>query len=72
MCGVLIRFRMHFIAILADTKKAFLQIGIQENERDVTRFLWFEDPTNQKGLKEICLFIDFVVCPLVLFVVLSY
>ena len=26
MCGVLIRFRMYFIAILADIEKAFLQI----------------------------------------------
>ena len=45
MCGVLIRFRMYFIAILADIGKAFLQIGIQENELDVTRFLSFTDPT---------------------------
>ena len=45
MCGVLIRFRMYFIAILAEIEKAFLQIGIQENECDVTRFLWFTDTT---------------------------
>ena len=45
MCGVLIRFCKYFIAILADIEKAFLQIGIlQENECDVTRFLWFIDP----------------------------
>ena len=34
MCDVLIRFHMYFIAILANIEKAFLQIGIQENERD--------------------------------------
>ena len=45
MCGVLIRFHMYFIAILTDIEKAFLQIGIQENKCDVTRFLWFTDPT---------------------------
>ena len=44
-CGVLIRFRTYIIAILADIEKAFLQIGIQENEHDITRFLWFTDPT---------------------------
>ena len=36
MCGVLIRFSMYFIAILADIEKAFLRIGIQQNERDIT------------------------------------
>ena len=45
MCGVLIRFHMYFIAILGDIEKAFLQIGMQENKHDVTRFLWFTDPT---------------------------
>ena len=45
MCGVLLRFRTYYIAILSDIEKAFLQVGIQESERDVTRFLWFKDPT---------------------------
>ena len=39
-----VRILLPFIAILADIEKAFLQIGIQENECDVTRFLWFTDP----------------------------
>jgi len=30
---------------LSDIEKVFLQVGIQESERDVTRFLWFKDPT---------------------------
>jgi len=45
MCGMLLRFRTYYIAILADIEKAFLQIGIQEHERDITRFLWFKDPS---------------------------
>ena len=44
MCGVLLRFCTYYIAILSNTEKAFLQVGIQESERDVTRFLWFKDP----------------------------
>ena len=30
--------------VLADIEKAFLQVGIQDAERDVTRFLWLRDP----------------------------
>ena len=44
LCGLLIRFRVYPIVILADIEKAFLQVGIQSTERDVTRFLWFKDP----------------------------
>ena len=43
VCGILFRLRLHPIAVLADIKKAFLQVGIQEPDRDVTRFLWFKD-----------------------------
>ena len=45
MCGVLIRFRLYLIAGLADIEKAFLQIGVQEQDRNVMRFLWYTDPT---------------------------
>ena len=44
MCGVLLRLRTYPIVILVNVEKAFLQIGIQQKERDVTRFLWFHDP----------------------------
>ncbi|XP_064470123.1 uncharacterized protein LOC135384870 [Ornithodoros turicata] len=38
---VLLRFRLHRIAITADIRNAFLQIGIREKDRDALRFLWF-------------------------------
>ena len=46
LCGLLMRFRLHPIALVADIEKAFLQIGLQRDQRDVTRFLWFKDITN--------------------------
>ena len=46
LCGMLLHLRQYPIVILADIEKAFLQVGIQEKDRDVTRFLWFKDPNN--------------------------
>ena len=46
LCGILLHLRQYPIVILADIEKAFLKVGIQEKDRDVTRFLWFKDPNN--------------------------
>lgn len=43
LCGMLLRFRLGKIIILSDIEKAFLQVGLQEIHRDVTRFLWIKD-----------------------------
>ena len=40
LCGLLIRFRTKRIALTADIEKAFLQVGLNEADRDATRFLW--------------------------------
>ena len=45
LCGLLLRFRIYKVALAADIKKAFLQVGLQPADRDVTRFLWLKDPT---------------------------
>ena len=47
LCGLLLRFRLKEIALLADLEKAFLQVALQESERDLTRFLWLKDPSRQ-------------------------
>lgn len=44
LCAILLRFRLNEIGVTADIEKAFLQIGLKENDRDVTRFLWLRNP----------------------------
>ena len=41
--AVLIRFRMRRYALIGDIEKAFLQLSLANEQRDLTRFLW-EDP----------------------------
>lgn len=40
---VLVRERMHPVAVTGDLQKAFLQVRIRESERDALRFHWRED-----------------------------
>lgn len=44
LVGMLIRFRCCPIAIISDIEKAFLNIGLDEQDRDATRFLYWIDP----------------------------
>ena len=39
MCALLLRFRAKKIGIIPDIEKAFLQVGLQEHNQDVARFL---------------------------------
>lgn len=48
LCGLLMRFRLNQIAIVADIEKAFLQIGLQPDQRDVTRFFWMKDSSQAR------------------------
>ena len=51
LCSLLLRFRTKKIGIIADIEKAFLQVSIQEKDRDVTSFLWIKD-IRKKELNE--------------------
>jgi len=41
--NIIIRFRMHPVVLTADIEKAFLQVQIKKPDRNVLRFLWFDD-----------------------------
>lgn len=43
LTGILFRFRMNEIAMVSDIEKAFLQIGLQDEAKDATRFLWLQN-----------------------------
>ena len=38
-----LRFRTHRIAFTADIEKAFLQIELNNKDREATRFIWLKD-----------------------------
>ena len=40
---ILLRFRLFYVGLVADIEKAFHQISIEKSDRDMLRFLWFED-----------------------------
>ena len=44
LTSILIRFRLHDDALTTDIEKAFLHMGLRETDRDMTRFLWLENP----------------------------
>ncbi|KAK3894099.1 hypothetical protein Pcinc_002118 [Petrolisthes cinctipes] len=44
---VLLKFRINKYAYTADISKAFLRVGLQEEDRDYTRFVWLSDPNDE-------------------------
>lgn len=40
---ILLRFRSYKVALTADIEKVFLMIGVDERDRDVLRFLWYDN-----------------------------
>ncbi|VDI51319.1 Hypothetical predicted protein [Mytilus galloprovincialis] len=46
LTGIIARFRLHQYAATTDIEKAFLQIELDEKDRDVTRFFWLSEPAD--------------------------
>ncbi|VDD96546.1 unnamed protein product [Enterobius vermicularis] len=47
LCGMLLRFRTYKYEVIADIEKAFLQIELHDQDRNITRILWLKDPTKE-------------------------
>lgn len=45
---ILVRFRENKVALVGDIEKAFLNIAVDERDRDSLRFLWVEDARDNK------------------------
>ena len=43
LIGILLRFRLNKIAVVSDIEMALLQIGLQDDAKDATRFIWLKD-----------------------------
>ncbi|XP_048577132.1 uncharacterized protein LOC125559150 [Nematostella vectensis] len=48
--NVLLRFRLHRVALIADIEKAFLNIEVDPGDRDCLRFLFPEDPRREDSV----------------------
>ena len=44
--NILMKFYWNLIAVITDTEKVFLMIGIHKVDQDMLRFLWFKESTN--------------------------
>ena len=44
---ILLRFRVHEVALTADIEKAYLNVEIDPEHRNFVRFLWVEDPNKE-------------------------
>jgi hypothetical protein len=38
--AILLRYRLHQVGVIADIKRAFLQVSLSKEDRDFLRFLW--------------------------------
>ncbi|XP_066932794.1 uncharacterized protein [Clytia hemisphaerica] len=48
LLGVLLRFRRHRVAVVADIEAMFCQVRLKKADMDANRFLWRDDPKSHK------------------------
>jgi hypothetical protein len=47
--ATLLRFRLYPVGIICHISQAFLQLSLDRNDRDLTRFLWYRVTTDDEG-----------------------
>ena len=47
--AILLRFRLNPVALVGDIHQAFLQLQLDEKDRDLTRFFWYRVTQDDKG-----------------------
>jgi hypothetical protein len=47
--AILLRFRLYPVAIASDITQAFLQLALDERDRDLTRFFWYKITRDNEG-----------------------
>ena len=53
LLGILLRFRLEPIALACDVQKMFYQFIVKPNDRDLLRFLWWEDSDFNKNIVDL-------------------
>lgn len=62
LLSILMKFRQQRVAVMADISKAFLQINVNEMDRDVLHFLWLKErPVPFKELKVVIMRMAYLV-----------
>lgn len=70
--SILARFRQNPIGIIADIKKAFLQISVNEKDRDFLRFLLYDEQDNVKVFRHTRVVFGVTCSPFLLGAVINY
>ena len=49
MCSILLRFRTFTYGLSTDIEKAFLHVGLDDSDREFTRFFWLSNPEDPES-----------------------
>lgn len=70
--SILIRFRLFRIGVISDIRKAFLQIVVDESDRDFLRFLWYHSDGKLKTYRHVRVMFGATCSPFLLGAVINH